>query len=58
MRREEGLHRGKLTQTSGRQHDIIKHSATKRFWQTIQRLKKGKLFFTNAVYSGGGELLI
>ncbi len=32
-------------------------SASKRFWQTVRRLRKGKRYFTNTVYSGGGELL-
>ncbi len=32
-------------------------SASKRFWQTVLRLRKGKQYFTNTVYSGGGELL-
>ena len=28
-------------------------SASKKFWQTIQDLRKGKLSSTNTVYSGG-----
>lgn len=32
-------------------------SASKRFWQTIQHLRKRKQFFTNTVYIGDGELL-
>ncbi|XP_055362025.1 uncharacterized protein LOC129603656 [Betta splendens] len=32
-------------------------SASKRFWQTVRRLRRGKQFFTNSVFSGGGELL-
>uniref|UniRef100_A0A8C6S4J5 Reverse transcriptase domain-containing protein n=1 Tax=Neogobius melanostomus TaxID=47308 RepID=A0A8C6S4J5_9GOBI len=32
-------------------------SASKRFWQTIRRLRRGKQCFTNTVYSAGGELL-
>ncbi|CAM4608815.1 unnamed protein product [Leuciscus chuanchicus] len=31
--------------------------ASKRFWQTIQRLRREKQCPTNAVYSGGGQLL-
>ncbi len=31
--------------------------ASKRFWQTIRRLRRGKQCPTNAVYSGGGQLL-
>uniref|UniRef100_A0A671UNG7 Reverse transcriptase domain-containing protein n=2 Tax=Sparus aurata TaxID=8175 RepID=A0A671UNG7_SPAAU len=32
-------------------------SASKKFWQTIRRLRRGKQSSTNTVYSGGGELL-
>ena len=32
-------------------------SASKKFWQTIRRLRRGKQPSTNTVYSGGGELL-
>ena len=32
-------------------------SASKRFWQTVRRLRRGKQCPTNAVYSGGGQLL-
>jgi hypothetical protein len=32
-------------------------SASKVFWQTIRRLRRGKQCFTNTVYSAGGELL-
>ena len=32
-------------------------SASKKFWQTIRRLRKGNQSSTNTVYSGGGELL-
>ncbi|KAK7921963.1 hypothetical protein WMY93_008865 [Mugilogobius chulae] len=32
-------------------------SASKKFWQTIRRLRRGKQCFTNTVYSAGGELL-
>jgi len=31
--------------------------ASKRFWQTVRRLRRGKQVPTNAVYSGGGQLL-
>ena len=31
--------------------------ASKRFWQTVRRLRRGKQCPTNAVYSGGGQLL-
>ena len=31
--------------------------ASKRFWTTIRRLRRGKQFSTNTVYSGSGELL-
>ncbi len=31
--------------------------ASKRFWQTVRRLRRGKQCPTNAVYSGGGRLL-
>ncbi len=30
---------------------------SKRFWQTVRRLRRGKQCPTNAVYSGGGRLL-
>uniref|UniRef100_A0AAY5K1H3 Endonuclease/exonuclease/phosphatase domain-containing protein n=1 Tax=Esox lucius TaxID=8010 RepID=A0AAY5K1H3_ESOLU len=30
--------------------------ASKRFWQTVRRLRRGKQCPTNAVYSGGGQL--
>ncbi|KAJ0001588.1 hypothetical protein NQD34_001384 [Periophthalmus magnuspinnatus] len=32
-------------------------TASKTFWQTVQRLRRGKQCFTNTVYSRGGELL-
>ncbi|KAI3373305.1 hypothetical protein L3Q82_006600 [Scortum barcoo] len=32
-------------------------SASKRFWQTVRRLRKGKQYSANTVYSAGGELL-
>ncbi|KAK7889103.1 hypothetical protein WMY93_024663 [Mugilogobius chulae] len=32
-------------------------SASKKFWQTVRRLRRGKQCFTNTVYSAGGELL-
>ncbi|KAI3375311.1 hypothetical protein L3Q82_021805 [Scortum barcoo] len=32
-------------------------SASKRFWQTIQRLRRWKQYSANTVYSAGGELL-
>ena len=32
-------------------------SASSKFWQTIQHLRKGRQSSTNIVYSGGGELL-
>ena len=32
-------------------------SASRKFWQTVRRLRRGKQFSTNTVYSGGGELL-
>ena len=32
-------------------------SASRKFWQTIQRLRRGKQPSTNTVYGGGGELL-
>ena len=32
-------------------------SASKKFWQIICHLRRGKQFSTNTVYSGGGELL-
>ncbi len=32
-------------------------SASKRFWQTVRRLRRGKQYPANTVYSGGGELL-
>ena len=32
-------------------------SASKRFWQTVRRLRRGKQLSTNTVYSAGGELL-
>ncbi|KAI3366005.1 hypothetical protein L3Q82_009832 [Scortum barcoo] len=31
--------------------------ASKRFWQTVQRLRRGKQYSANTVYSAGGELL-
>ena len=31
--------------------------ASKKFWQTVRRLRRGKQVSTNTVYSGGGELL-
>ena len=32
-------------------------SASKRFWQTVRRLRRGKQFATDTVYGAGGELL-
>ena len=32
-------------------------SASRKFWQTIRRLRRGKQSSTNTVYGGGGELL-
>ncbi|KAL0184942.1 hypothetical protein M9458_020638, partial [Cirrhinus mrigala] len=32
-------------------------SASKRFWQTVRRLRRGKQCPTNTVYSGSGNLL-
>uniref|UniRef100_A0A673CDI6 Reverse transcriptase domain-containing protein n=1 Tax=Sphaeramia orbicularis TaxID=375764 RepID=A0A673CDI6_9TELE len=32
-------------------------SASRKFWQTIRRLRRGKQCATNTVYSGSGELL-
>ena len=32
-------------------------SASKKFWQTVRRLRRGKQCFTNTVHSAGGELL-
>ena len=32
-------------------------SASRKFWQTIRCLRRGKQSSTNTVYSGGGELL-
>ena len=32
-------------------------SASRRFWQTVRRLRRGKQYPANTVYSGGGELL-
>ncbi|KAI3355489.1 hypothetical protein L3Q82_018327 [Scortum barcoo] len=32
-------------------------SASKRFWQTVRRLRRGKQHSANTVYSAGGELL-
>uniref|UniRef100_A0AAV2MSF8 Endonuclease/exonuclease/phosphatase domain-containing protein n=1 Tax=Knipowitschia caucasica TaxID=637954 RepID=A0AAV2MSF8_KNICA len=37
------------------EHDY--RSASKRFWQTVRRLRKGKQFFANTVYGAGGGLL-
>uniref|UniRef100_A0AAV2LPX6 Reverse transcriptase n=1 Tax=Knipowitschia caucasica TaxID=637954 RepID=A0AAV2LPX6_KNICA len=37
------------------EHDY--RSASKRFWQTIRRLRRGKQFFANTMYGAGGELL-
>ncbi len=31
--------------------------ASKRFWKTVRRLRRGKQCPNNAVYSGGGRLL-
>ncbi|KAI3355554.1 hypothetical protein L3Q82_018389 [Scortum barcoo] len=33
-------------------------SASKRFWQTVRRLRRGKQYSANTVYSAGGELLL
>ncbi|KAI3361279.1 hypothetical protein L3Q82_013459 [Scortum barcoo] len=35
----------------------IYRSASKRFWQTVRRLRRGKQYYANTVYSAGGELL-
>ncbi|KAI3355345.1 hypothetical protein L3Q82_017894 [Scortum barcoo] len=32
-------------------------SASKRFWQTVRRLRRGKQYSANTVYSAGGEVL-
>ncbi|KAI3370284.1 hypothetical protein L3Q82_024458 [Scortum barcoo] len=32
-------------------------SASKRFWQTVRRLRRGKQYSANTVYSAGGKLL-
>ncbi|KAK3560453.1 hypothetical protein QTP86_009634 [Hemibagrus guttatus] len=32
-------------------------TASGKFWQTVRRLRRGKLLSANTVYSGGGELL-
>ncbi|KAI3373040.1 hypothetical protein L3Q82_006340 [Scortum barcoo] len=32
-------------------------SASKRFWQTVRHLRRGKQYFANTIYSTGGELL-
>ncbi|KAI3375912.1 hypothetical protein L3Q82_004171 [Scortum barcoo] len=32
-------------------------SASKRFWKTVRRLRKGKQYSASTVYSAGGELL-
>ncbi|KAI3375230.1 hypothetical protein L3Q82_021733, partial [Scortum barcoo] len=32
-------------------------AASKRFWQTVRRLRRGKQYSANTVYSAGGELL-
>lgn len=32
-------------------------SASKKFWQTVRRLRRGKQFATDTVYGAGGELL-
>ncbi|KAI3362896.1 hypothetical protein L3Q82_011494 [Scortum barcoo] len=32
-------------------------SASKRFWQTVRHLRRGKQYSANTVYSAGGELL-
>ncbi|KAM9358371.1 uncharacterized protein ABDE67_003862 [Symphorus nematophorus] len=32
-------------------------SASKKFWQTVRRLRRGRQSSANTVYSGGGELL-
>ncbi|KAI3357062.1 hypothetical protein L3Q82_015445 [Scortum barcoo] len=34
-----------------------RNSASKRFWQTVRRLRRGKQYSANTVYSAGGELL-
>ncbi|KAI3358107.1 hypothetical protein L3Q82_003115 [Scortum barcoo] len=33
-------------------------SASKRFWQTVRRLRRGKQYSANTVYSAGGEELL
>ncbi|KAK3563848.1 hypothetical protein QTP86_002720 [Hemibagrus guttatus] len=33
-------------------------TASGKFWQTVQRLRKGKQLSANTVYGGGGELLV
>ncbi|KAI3357108.1 hypothetical protein L3Q82_015575 [Scortum barcoo] len=35
----------------------VRSFASKRFWQTIRRLRRGKQYSANTVYSAGGELL-
>ncbi|KAI3367909.1 hypothetical protein L3Q82_026736 [Scortum barcoo] len=44
---------------SGRSSDEEEdyRSASKRFWQTVRRLRRGKQYSANTVYSAGGELL-
>ncbi|KAI3361467.1 hypothetical protein L3Q82_012954, partial [Scortum barcoo] len=39
------------------EEDYHLRSASKRFWQTVRRLKRGKQYSANTVYSAGGELL-
>ncbi|KAI3360630.1 hypothetical protein L3Q82_002294 [Scortum barcoo] len=42
---------------SGRSSGEAMEEASKRFWQTVRRLRRGKQYSANIVYSAGGELL-
>ncbi|KAI3361713.1 hypothetical protein L3Q82_001949 [Scortum barcoo] len=41
---------------SGRSSVKAMEEASKRFWQTVRRLRRGKQYSANTVYSAGGEL--
>ncbi|KAI3355173.1 hypothetical protein L3Q82_017872 [Scortum barcoo] len=41
----------------GEAMEVDYRSASKRFWQTVRRLRRGKQYSANTVYSAGGELL-
>ncbi|KAI3354008.1 hypothetical protein L3Q82_018568, partial [Scortum barcoo] len=43
--------------SSGEAMEEDYRSASKRFWQTVRRLRRGKQYSANTVYSAGGELL-